>query len=124
MTMEGRPRILVVDDEESIRLTFEIFLSEADYEVKTASNYQEAISAIQETDFDLIFLDIILRRRSGIDLLREIRKRGITCPVIVITGDPSAQTATEAFDLGAFGHISKPITQEKLLRLTRMALKT
>lgn len=121
--MEGRPRILVVDDEESIRLTFEVFLSEAGYDVETASNYEEAVEVMEGTDFDLIFLDIILRRRSGIDLLREIRGRGITCPVIVITGDPSAQTATESFDLGAFGHISKPVTQEKLLRLTKIALK-
>lgn len=121
--MERRQKILVVDDEESIRLTFEIFLSEADYEVKTASNYQEATEVMHGNDFDLIFLDIILRRRSGIDLLREIRKRGVECPVIVITGDPSAQTATEAFNLGAFGHISKPINQEKLLRLTKIALK-
>ncbi|MEJ2696200.1 MAG: response regulator [Candidatus Sulfobium sp.] len=121
--MESKPKILVVDDEESIRLTFEVFLSEANYEVKTASNYQEALVVMQDTDFDLIFLDIVLRHRSGIDLLREIKSRGLNCPVIVITGDPSAQTATEAFDLGAFGHISKPITQEKLLRLTRIALK-
>lgn len=121
--MERRQKILVVDDEESIRLTFEIFLSEADYDVKTASNYQEATEVMQGDDFDLIFLDIVLRRRSGLDLLREIRRRGVNCPVIVITGDPSAQTATEAFGLGAFGHISKPINQEKLLRLTRIALK-
>lgn len=121
--MEYRPRILVVDDEESIRLTFDVFLSEANCEVQTASNYQEAISVIQGTSFDLIFLDIILRRRSGIDLLREIKKRGLNCPVIVITGDPNARTATDAFDLGAFGHISKPVTQDKLLRLTRIALK-
>lgn len=121
--MEHKPRVLVVDDEESIRLTFEIFLSEAGYWVETASNYQEALAVIQDNGFDLIFLDIILRRRSGIDLLREIKKRGLNCPVIIITGDPSAQTATEAFDLGAFGHISKPVTQEKLLRLTKIALK-
>lgn len=121
--VERRPRILVVDDEESIRLTFEVFLSEASYDVMTASNYQEAVGVLQGRDFDLIFLDIILRRRSGIDLLREIKRLGLNCPVIVITGDPSAQTATEAFELGAFGHISKPVTQEKLLRLTRIALK-
>lgn len=121
--MAGRHRILVVDDEESIRLTFEVFLSEASFEVNTASNYEEALRLMQGNAFDLIFLDIILRRRSGIDLLREIKRRGLTCPVIVITGDPNAQTATEAFDLGAFGHISKPVTQEKLLRLTRIALK-
>ena len=122
--MEQRPKILVVDDEESIRLTFEVFLTEASYEVKTASGFHEAVNAMKGTDFDLIFLDIILRRRSGIDLLREIKRQGITCPVIVITGDPNAQTATQAFDLGAFGHISKPVTQEKLLRLTRIALRS
>lgn len=121
--MKRSHKILVIDDEESIRLTFEIFLREAGYGVETASDYGEALRLITVSDFDLVFLDIILGTRSGIDLLREARRHRLNCPVVVITGDPNAQTATEAFDLGAFGHISKPITQEKLLRLTRIALK-
>jgi two-component system response regulator HydG len=117
-----RPKILVIDDEESIRFTFESFLTEEGYEVVTAGNYDEALARIEETGFDLIFADIILGGRSGIDVLREIRRRRQQVPVIMITGDPNAASAHEAFELGAFGHISKPIRQEKLLGLAQLAL--
>jgi two-component system response regulator HydG len=118
-----KPRILIIDDEESIRYSFEIFLTEAGYTVITAGSYKEALARISEINFDLIFIDIILGVRSGIDVLREISKRDIFPPVIMITGDPDAATAQEAFKLGAYGHISKPISQEKLLRLTKSALR-
>jgi two-component system response regulator HydG len=117
-----KSKILVIDDEESIRFTFESFLTEAGYAVVTAGNYEEALARIDETDFDLIFADIILGGRSGIDVLREIRKRKLSVPVIMITGDPNAASAHEAFELGAFGHISKPVRQEKLLSLSKLAL--
>jgi DNA-binding NtrC family response regulator len=121
--MEEKPKILVVDDEESIRFTFDAFLSDEGYDVSTAKNYDEAVARIGEGDFDLIFADIILGGKTGLDFLREIRKRNLLCPVIMITGDPTAEKASEAFRLGAFGHISKPLNQEKLLHLTKIALK-
>jgi len=121
--MEKKLKILVVDDEESIRFTFETFLSDAGYEVATAKDYEDAVAKIEGTNFDLIFADIILGGKSGLDFLREIRKRDLTCPVIMITGDPTAESASEAFRLEAFGHISKPLNQEKLLHLTKIALK-
>jgi two-component system response regulator HydG len=115
-------KILIVDDEESIRYTFACFLADEGYKVATARNYDEAIAIIDATDFDIVFADIILGGKSGIDLLREIKRRNLPCPVIMITGDPSAENAHIAFQLGAFGHISKPVNQEKLLHLTRTAL--
>jgi len=118
-----KPLILIIDDEESIRYSFEIFLTEAGYEAITAGSYEEALARISGIDFDLIFIDIILGGRSGIDVLREISRRNILAPIIMITGDPDAATAQEAFTLGAYGHISKPISQEKLLRLTKSALR-
>ncbi len=117
-----KPRILIIDDEESIRYSFETFLTEAGYTAITAGSYEEALARINSIDFDLIFIDIILGGGSGIDVLREISKRDILPPVIMITGDPDAATAQEAFTLGAYGHISKPISQDKLLRLTKSAL--
>ncbi len=88
----------------------------------TAKDYNEAIARIQETDFDVIFADIILGDKSGIDVLREVRKRNLYCPVIMITGDPNIQTASDAVRLGAFDYIPKPVREEALLRANRMAL--
>ena len=77
-------QILVVDDEESIRFTFEAFLGDSGYEVLTAESAAEANALMDQHRFDLIFLDIMLGRDSGISLLKEIRARFATCPVVMI----------------------------------------
>jgi PAS domain S-box-containing protein len=115
--------ILVVDDEKGIRFTFNRFLSGEGYTIVTAEDFNEALSSISERKFDLIFLDIILGNRTGIDLLKEIKKRDLKCPVIMITGAPDIETASEALRLGAFDYITKPVRQNELLRLARIALK-
>ncbi|MBM9535654.1 sigma-54 dependent transcriptional regulator [Desulfobulbus alkaliphilus] len=116
-------RILVIDDEESIRFTFERFLRAAGHIVATAASCGEAMACLSETSFDLVFADIILEDGTGIDLLREIKARGLSCPVIMITGDPGVKTATDSIRLGAFDYIPKPVNQESLLGVTRTALK-
>ena len=116
-------RILVIDDEESIRFTFERFLRAAGHIVATAAGCDEALALLNEASFDLVFADIILEDGTGIDILREIKARGLSCPVIMITGDPGVKTATDSIRLGAFDYIPKPVNQESLLGLTRTALK-
>ncbi|PLY03863.1 MAG: hypothetical protein C0623_00500 [Desulfuromonas sp.] len=115
-------RILIVDDEENIRFTFESFLKDEGYAVKTASNLQDGKKLLADEEFDLVFLDILLGRDSGLEILREIKERGITSPVVMITGAPEVETAAEAVRYGAFDYIPKPVMQENLLRVTRMAL--
>jgi len=116
-------KILVIDDEESIRFTFERFLRAAGYIVATAASCDEAFARLDEGCFDVVFADIILEDGTGIDVLREIKRRGLSCPVIMITGDPGVATATDSIRLGAFDYIPKPVNQEALLGLTRTALK-
>jgi len=116
-------KILVIDDEESIRYTFKSFLLDEGYEVVTAWNYQEALSAIDTAELDLIFADILLEGKTGIDVLRETKERNLRCPVVMITGDPNIDSASEALRLGAFDYIPKPIKQDTLLRITKIALK-
>ena len=122
--MEKKYRILIVDDEESIRFTFECFLTEEGYEVVTAKNYGEAIGMIETTAFDMMYADIILGGgKTGLDVIREARERGVTCPVVVITGAPTVETAVEAARLGVFDYIPKPIRWENLMETTRAALE-
>ena len=116
-------RILVVDDEENIRFTFESFLTDEGYEVKTASNLQDGKKLLTDEKFDLVFLDILLGRDSGLEILREIKERGLQSPVVMITGAPEVETAAEAVRYGAFDYIPKPVMQENLLRVARMALE-
>ena len=116
--------ILVVDDEESLRLTFKMFLSRAGYgPITTASTFEEAVALIENQEFDLIISDIVMEGASGIDLLRRVKELGRQCPMVMVTGYPNINTATEAVELGAFAYLSKPVKKDDLLRTARMALQ-
>ncbi|MBU1985964.1 MAG: sigma-54-dependent Fis family transcriptional regulator, partial [Proteobacteria bacterium] len=123
-TVDKNASILIVDDEASIRLTFEMFLAREGYgPITTAATIEEALLAIHEQDFDLIISDIVLEGARGTDLLRKIRETGIQCPVVMITGFPNLDSAAEAVRYGAFDYISKPVNKETLLRFVRQALQ-
>ena len=104
-------------------MTFEMFLKREGYSnVQTAATVEEALTAISKGRFDLIISDIVLGGEKGTELLRHIRQTGISCPVVMVTGFPNLETASEAVRLGAFDYISKPVNKEKLLKLVRQAL--
>lgn len=115
-------RVLVVDDEESIRFTFNAFLTDAGYSVATAESLDEAVQKIETEAFDAIFLDILLGRESGIKVLQISRETHPNTPVIMVTGAPEISTAAEAVRLGAFDYITKPLHQEDLLRQAKLAV--
>jgi DNA-binding NtrC family response regulator len=117
-----RPKVLVVDDESGIRLTFDIFLSGEGCDVTTAVDYEAAMQRISETDFDVIFVDLILEGPTGMEILREARRKDPLCPVVMITGAPSDETDLEAASLDAFEYLPKPVVKETLLTVTRRAL--
>jgi two-component system, NtrC family, response regulator HydG len=121
---EQTDRILLVDDEESLRLTFEMLLKRAGYESVTGvSSFDDAIKVIEQESFDLIISDIVLHGASGIDLLRQIKEMGKTCPVVMITGYPNIETAAEAVRLGAFDYVPKPVKKDELLKIVALALE-
>jgi two-component system response regulator HydG len=121
---EQTDQILIVDDEESLRLTFEMLLKRAGYESVTGvSSFDEAIAAVEQGDFDLIISDIVLQGASGIDLLRQIKEMGKSCPVVMITGYPNIETAAEAVRLGAFDYVPKPVKKDELLKIVALALE-
>jgi DNA-binding NtrC family response regulator len=116
--------VLVVDDEESLRLTFKMFLSREGYgTVSVASSYDEALELLEKQEFDLIVSDIVMEGSSGIDLLRRVKELGRKCPVVMVTGYPNINSAAEAVRLGAFDYLAKPVKKDNLLRTARMALQ-
>lgn len=115
--------ILIVDDEESLRLTFQMFLLRENYaSVEVAETYDDALALLESRNFDLVISDIIMAGASGIDLLRHIREMGRDCPVVMVTGYPNVESASEAVRLGAFDYLAKPVKKADLLRTARMAL--
>ena len=115
--------ILIVDDEESMRYTFESFLSDEGHRVTTAASCSEGLALLKEEDIDLVFADIVLPDENGIDFLKVVKEIRPDVPVTMITGAPSIDSAAESLRLGAFDYIIKPITQEILLRAVSIALK-
>lgn len=116
--------ILIVDDEISLRNTFRIFLQRAGYTTVIAvGSFAEAVKAVSSRMFDLTICDIVLEKQSGIDLLRRFRKLGVKCPVVIVTGYPHVDTASEAVRLGAFDYLAKPVEKEALLKTARHAIQ-
>ncbi len=114
--------VLIVEDEAVLRLTFGEFLEHDGYAVHTAEDYDEAVSLLDRVDFDVIVTDIILAGRNGVDLLRTVRERGLGCPVVMITGEPNVETASDAVRLCAFDYLAKPVTRGALTRVARLAV--
>jgi len=121
--MKG-PSILVVDDEESVRFTLSAFLDDENYRTSSAGSFEEAVGLLEAQKFDVAYLDIVLDHgKSGIELLKKIKNANPGAEVIIITGAPTVDTASDALRHGALDYLVKPVRQEMLLRTTQMALK-
>jgi two-component system, NtrC family, nitrogen regulation response regulator NtrX len=117
------PHILVVDDESDIRGLLKEILSDEGYEVDVAANAGEARTSRARQDPDLVLLDIWMPDTDGITLLREwAQPPGLACPVVMMSGHGTVETAVEATRLGAFDFVEKPLSLAKLLRTVERAL--
>ncbi len=111
------PLILVVDDEEPVRMLLRDTLELDAYEVTDAADGPEALEAFDERIPDGIILDIMMPRMSGIDVLREIRRRpgGSDIPVILLTAAADDQTTWDGWSAGATCYLTKPFDPDNLL---------
>jgi len=118
------PRILVVDDEADIRGLLSEILAEEGYEIEVAADAASARRAAARQEPDLVFLDIWMPDMDGITLLREWNdKNTLHCPVVMLSGHGTVETAVEATRLGAFDFVEKPLSIAKLLRTAERALE-
>lgn len=116
-------KILVVDDEKSIRKTFEAFLTKEEFEVTSAENVELALKIIDETDLDLIITDIIMPKITGMELLKIIKDKKPDIPIIIMTGEPTVETAVQAVKNGAHDYMTKPVNKDILIKTVRNALE-
>jgi EAL domain-containing protein (putative c-di-GMP-specific phosphodiesterase class I) len=121
--------VLVADDDEAVLHFVTRFLQRAGQNVTGAPSAAAALEAIERSRFDVIVSDIMMPGLSGLDLLREVRKRDLDVPVILITGAPQIETAIAAVELGAFKYLPKPFDPHELVaavdrasRLHRLAI--
>ena len=116
-------RVLLVDDEAALLRAYVRGLARDSYDVVTASTGTEAVAAIEKGRFDVIVSDIAMPNMTGIELLRVVRERDPDVPVILITGNPSVDTAVQAVEFGAMRYLPKPVEIDALRELISRAAK-
>lgn len=102
------PRLLIADDDLSLREFLTIFLRKEGYEVEVAANGARALEMLEAQPFDLLLTDVRMPRMGGLDLLDAVRERGINTQVVVMTAYSSTETALEAMKKGAYDYVVKP----------------
>jgi len=118
-----KKRILIVDDEDTIRLSLGEGLKDLEYKVSTANNGEEAIERVKEFKPQVIFLDMRLANENGLDILPKIKNIDNEAEVVIMTAYGDTQTAVKAIKLGAFDYINKPFDLQEIDIIIKRIIK-
>ena len=120
--MNTKLQVLVIDDDEVVGRSFDRVLSDKGYEVSTAMSGEEALSTMDQSDFDVVFTDIKMPGMDGLEVTERIKERCPWTPVVVITGYGTDENEDRANVLGASGFVRKPLTPEIIESITLKAM--
>jgi excisionase family DNA binding protein len=118
----GRPRVLVVDDEASIRDLLSKTLALAEYDVDLAPDGRTALDRLRIMPYDLLITDLKMPGVDGLSVIREARRLKTDLPVVIITGYSTEASAIEAVNLGVSGYLTKPFRVPRVLAVAAKAL--
>jgi PAS domain S-box-containing protein len=116
-------RVLIVDDDEACRRVVTRILRKADFDVTAVDGGFKAISALEQSAFDVVVSDVHMPDGGGLDLLRAVRRIDLDVPVILMTGVPSLTAATQAVEYGAFRYLTKPIDAPAFVKVVEYAAR-
>src|SRR5262245_21991614 len=119
--MNRKIRVLVVDDDNLLRRLISDQLNKSGFEAVPLGSGQEALTALQNTDYDVVLLDVTMPDLSGLDALRAIRKLEDPPEVVMLTGDISLATGIEAMRHGAYDYLTKPARLDEMEAVLRKA---
>lgn len=120
--MMKNTNILVVDDEEIVRLSYARSLASDHCKVEMVSNGRDALQAMGRSPFDVVLLDLLMPGMNGMAVLSTIKQRWPESEVIIITGYPALETAKEAVTLGAYDYLAKPAGPDDIVNATYNAV--
>ena len=120
--MNARTRILIVDDDETVRLSYLRSLAGARYNVAAVWDGTEALRAMEEQPFDVVLLDLRMPGMDGMSVLKAIKERWPESQVVIITGYPSLETVKDAIQIGACDYLSKPVGPDEIIHAANGAL--
>ena len=119
----SQPAILIVEDEQKLSRILQLELEYENYLTSIADNGEDALRMIEDDDWDLVLLDIMLPGLSGMEVLRKIRRNDIHTPIILLTARDEVYDKVSGLDLGANDYITKPFQIEELLARVRAHLR-
>lgn len=117
-----RPRVLVVDDEDTVRDMVAKALVQAHYDVDTAIDGLSALDRLRATDYDLLITDLKMPGMDGLSVIREARRTASEMPIIIITGASTEASAIEAVNLGVNGYLTKPFRVNRIVAVAARAM--
>ncbi|HEY7819164.1 MAG TPA: sigma-54 dependent transcriptional regulator, partial [Vicinamibacteria bacterium] len=118
----SKPRLLIVDDEASLRDMLAFVFNKEGFEVRLASNYTEGLADALKSSPDVIICDIKMPDGNGLELLRRVKEENARVPIIMITGHGSTADAVEAMKIGAVDYVNKPFVNDELVLKVRRAI--
>ena len=118
------PRLLIVEDDSSVRNTVVTFLELEGYEVDAVSSTRDALQRLAQNSYPIVVSDIYLDERTGLDVLRAAKNSNPDCAVILMTGRGTMETVMRATEGGAFDYIAKPFELDRLLETLKRAENT
>jgi DNA-binding NtrC family response regulator len=113
----SKGKILVIDDEDIVRISCRRTLIPEGYELSMAKNGEEGLGMLEEDSFDLVLTDLKMPNIDGIEVLATIKKNWPATDVVIVTGYQTVETAVKAIKLGAFDYIEKPFTPDALIAI-------
>ncbi|API91675.1 MULTISPECIES: response regulator transcription factor [Virgibacillus] len=118
-----KPRILIVEDEKKLSRVLQLELEYENYATEVAFDGKEALTQIEQNEWDLVLLDIMLPELSGLEVLRRVRRSDETTPILLLTARDQVHDKVSGLDLGANDYITKPFQIEELLARIRVHLR-
>ncbi|MBM7599877.1 DNA-binding response OmpR family regulator [Virgibacillus halotolerans] len=118
-----QPAILIVEDEHKLSRVLQLELKYENYTTEIADNGKDALRLMEEKDWDLVLLDIMIPELSGMEVLRRIRRTDESTPIILLTARDEIHDKVSGLDLGANDYITKPFQIEELLARIRVHLR-
>ena len=121
--MPHKAHLLIVDDEANTLASLSRAFRLAGHEATVCDNAGKALELAKAEDFDLILSDVVMPGKDGLSLLEELKRQGVTAPVVMMSGQAHIEMAVRATRLGALDFLEKPISTDKLLLTVENALK-
>lgn len=116
-------RILIAEDEKTLNATLKKRLEEQSYSVDACLDGQEALDYLDSAEYDVVLLDIMMPKKSGLEVLRALRKKGRQTPVLLLTAKDGIEDRVDGLDAGADDYLVKPFAFEELMARIRVMLR-